>query len=90
MTTQWNCILHGRVQAVGMRYMVQEYANEHLLVGIVRNLENGNVEVRAQGDHESLKRFEIWLKSSPGSSSVSFLEKKEVEPEKFENFQIQY
>lgn len=39
----------GRVQGVGFRYYVQRLAHAIGLTGFVRNLENGDVYIEAQG-----------------------------------------
>ena len=54
-------VVTGRVQAVSYRAYVQESATELELVGYVRNLPNGSVEVVAQGLPDTLKEFVEYL-----------------------------
>ena len=51
------CIISGKVQRVGYRDFVAKAAKEHGLVGYVKNREDGDVEVLAQGLPDELKLF---------------------------------
>ena len=55
------CLVTGLVQGVSYRAYVQESATELALVGYVKNLPNGNVEVVAQGLPDVLKDFVEYL-----------------------------
>ncbi|MBF0385707.1 MAG: acylphosphatase [Candidatus Omnitrophica bacterium] len=44
----------GMVQGVGFRYTVRNYAREFNLHGWVRNLQDGRVEILAEGKQESI------------------------------------
>jgi acylphosphatase len=54
-------VVAGKVQEVRYRTYVQESATELGLVGFVRNLPNGTVEVVAQGLPDTLKDFVEYL-----------------------------
>jgi acylphosphatase len=47
----------GRVQGVGFRYTTQRLAGNHPVSGYVRNLDDGRVEVVAEGDPAVLGGF---------------------------------
>jgi acylphosphatase len=47
----------GNVHGVGFRYTAQSIARRHPVVGYVKNLPNGNVEVVAEGEKPSLEAF---------------------------------
>ena len=55
------CLVTGVVQGGAYRAFVQEAATELELVGYVRNLANGSVEVVAQGLPDTLKDFVEYL-----------------------------
>ena len=58
---EMNAVVTGKVQGVRYRTYVQESATELGLVGYVRNLPNGTVEVVAQGMPDTLKDFVEYL-----------------------------
>jgi acylphosphatase len=47
----------GRVQGVGFRYTTCQLAADFAVVGHVRNLPDGRVELVAEGDPEEIERF---------------------------------
>ncbi len=56
-----NCIACGKVQGVSYRVYVQDSATKLDLVGYVKNLPDGKVEVVAQGTIDILKDFIEYL-----------------------------
>jgi acylphosphatase len=52
--TAW---VRGRVQGVGFRWWTRSQALELRLVGFARNLDDGRVEVLAQGDEASVREL---------------------------------
>lgn len=50
-------IYSGTVQGVGFRWTVKQLARGYEVVGIVRNLPNGTVELIVQGQDSELKDF---------------------------------
>jgi acylphosphatase len=67
-------VVSGRVTGVGFRYFTQNAASREGLSGIVRNLPDGRVEAIAEGDAESLTRFEVALRRGPSRARVEHLE----------------
>ncbi len=47
-------VFKGRVQGVGFRWTVMNYAMKHKLTGWIRNLDNGDVEMQIQGDEVAI------------------------------------
>jgi acylphosphatase len=60
----------GRVQGVGFRYFAQAAARMEGLSGWVQNQPDGSVEVVAEGDQESVLRFEAKLRRGPAGARV--------------------
>jgi acylphosphatase len=78
----------GMVQGVGYRYFALRQANVFGITGYVRNLINGDVEVVASADEESLNCFIDQLRNGPGRSHVSSLKIVEQPARHFNSFSI--
>ncbi|HKP29234.1 MAG TPA: acylphosphatase [Gemmatimonadales bacterium] len=74
-------LVTGRVQGVGFRYFVLRRAQELELTGWTRNLENGDVEVRAWGEEPQLSRLAEKLAVGPRSARVTNVEMTEISEE---------
>jgi tRNA pseudouridine55 synthase len=66
--------VYGRVQGVGYRYFVKEKAQNLDIFGYVKNLEDGSVEVLAQGREENLQKLIEELKRGPFLARVDKLD----------------
>lgn len=74
------CNIFGRVQMVMYRDFVQRAARKIGVVGIVRNMPDGNVFVVAEGEEEKLKEFFARLKQGPLFARVERVEEEWSEP----------
>ncbi len=70
MQRSLHAIVRGRVQMVGFRYFVVEAAQALDLGGWVRNLDDGSVELVAEGPEERLRRLEAALSDGPPLARV--------------------
>lgn len=66
--------ISGRVQGVFFRDSTRLKANQLKLVGWVRNLSDGRVEVRVEGDDPVVQLLIKWLKTGPKYAKVSTIE----------------
>lgn len=57
MTSGKQVIFNGRVQGVGFRYTVKQLALGFDLVGWIKNLKDGTVELQISGDEEEVNEF---------------------------------
>jgi acylphosphatase len=73
-------IVSGRVQGVGFRYFASDIAARENVNGWVRNLPDGRVEIEAEGDAESLVRFERGVRQGPRGGRVDAVEVSERDP----------
>ena len=62
---RWHFYFSGEVQAVGFRYTAYLKAKDLRLTGWVRNLDDGRVEMEAQGEVSKIRQLLIYLKSKP-------------------------
>jgi acylphosphatase len=71
----------GRVQGVGFRWFARQAAREvGGLVGRVRNLADGRVEIEVAGDEARLATFRALLRQGPPGARVTGLEEQEISP----------
>ncbi len=55
MFSEIYCVVKGKVQRVGYRDFVEQYAREHNLTGWIKNMKDGSVEMVIQGTPDELK-----------------------------------
>lgn len=83
--------ISGLVQGVFFRDSAREKAEELGLVGWVRNLPDGRIEIVAEGDKEKVEELIKWAGDGPSAARVDDLD---VEWEeyvgKFGSFEVRY
>ena len=67
-------IVAGRVQGVSFRYFTQQLARELGVVGWVRNLPDGTVQIWAEAPPETLERFSARVRQGPPLAIVNNLD----------------
>ncbi|HEX2458163.1 MAG TPA: acylphosphatase [Vicinamibacterales bacterium] len=82
-------LIGGRVQGVGFRFFTESLAAVEGLHGWVRNLHDGRVEVRFEGEQDSVDRAESKLRRGPPGARVeSFAAEPEAPSERPTGFSI--
>ena len=82
-------IVSGRVQGVWYRAYTQRKATELELCGYVRNLEDGTVEIVAEGGAESISALAAWAEKGSPMAKVREVRMEETERgEPFSEFSI--
>ncbi|MEX1023661.1 MAG: acylphosphatase [Planctomycetota bacterium] len=69
-TPAMHVLVEGHVQGVAFRWTTRDRARALGLVGWVRNVANGAVEVLAQGEPEALDELYEWLGEGPPHAQV--------------------
>lgn len=82
-------LISGRVQGVFFRASTQKLALQLGVTGIVRNLDDGRVEVIAQAEEEVLQAMIDWCRQGPPSAKVERVELIELNfGENFDDFNV--
>jgi acylphosphatase len=81
--------ISGEVQGVGYRFFAQRIAARHQVMGYVRNLADGRVEVHAEGTPEGIEGFKHDLAAGPQYARVEQVEELSVEPAGYKMFRIE-
>jgi acylphosphatase len=80
--------VRGRVQGVGFRYYVEYSAKQLALIGWVRNLDDGSVEVYAAGTVEQLSDLAGLLWKGPRWAEVRGVDESEAAVEDHAGFSV--
>lgn len=73
-------IISGIVQGVGYRFFTQRSAARHQVTGYVRNLEDGSVEVHAEGAIKDVVAFRHDLEAGPVNAKVEMVREDVLDP----------
>lgn len=83
------CLVRGDVQGVGFRWSAQERCLDLGLTGYVQNLDDGRVEIVAEGTANALEAFKTFCSRGPDGARVSDIEvQAERATGEFEGFEI--
>lgn len=74
MIKELQVFVSGKVQGVGFRVAVKRHAGLFQILGYVHNLQDGRVEIYAQGEAEALEAFLKVVQEKPGLGTVTSLE----------------
>jgi len=91
VTKRIKMMLKGKVQGVFFRDFAKQNANKMGLVGYVKNLRNGDLEIVVQGDEIKLDQYRKLCKSGPMFAKVEDMGFEELEiddPEEYGFFDI--
>ena len=82
MIRSLQCLITGKVQGVMFRSWVHGQAESLGIKGWVRNLDDGKVEILAQGDEANLKEFQTRLFAGSPLARVDALDCKWIDYDK--------
>lgn len=81
-------IVKGKVQGVFFRASTKDTAGLLGITGWVKNLPDGDVEIKATADKETLKKFIAWCRQGPRGARVGEVHTEEIGLEEFSGFKI--
>ncbi len=88
---QIHIFVTGRVQGVFFRQSTRVMAIKNNVTGWVRNLDDGRVEIVAEGEESNIDNLVVWCKTGPANSRVDEFELlNENFISEFENFEVRY
>lgn len=82
-------LLRGKVQQVFFRSGAQKHARKLLIYGFAKNMPDGTLSLRAEGEPESIDKFIAWCKEGPFFARVEGVTITETTPSYFSDFSIQ-
>jgi acylphosphatase len=86
-----HAFVKGKVQGVYFRAHTKKFADEHNIKGWVKNLEDGGVEVVAEGEKDQVQKMVQFLQNGSPEARVDSVEIKNEKPvEVFKGFSIRY
>ncbi|HZS09550.1 MAG TPA: acylphosphatase [Blastocatellia bacterium] len=71
-------LIDGEVQGVGYRFFALRAAARHQVLGTVRNLPGGRVEVIAEGEREAMDEFKKELATGPRLAVVTSVDETDI------------
>jgi len=85
------CKITGQVQGVFFRDFVKQNADRLGLFGFVKNLEEGGVEIAAEGEEENLKKFLEIIRRGNEYSKIEKMSVRWLPPTgEFSGFEIRF
>jgi len=82
-------LISGHVQGVFFRKTTKQKADELGITGWVRNTDDGNVEIHAEGSPEVLEQFQSWCRKGPPAARIDQVQSMDVPEEGFTSFVVQ-
>jgi acylphosphatase len=63
-------LIEGRLQGANFRFNAQKEASRLNLVGFIRNLADGRIEIEAQGEQDQVDKILAWCQEEPHGSQI--------------------
>lgn len=86
--TSYHVLVSGRVQGVFFRAATRDKATQLGLTGWVRNLADGRVEARVEGEPAALEQMLHWLRQGPSAAVVEDVQVEPATPENHNDFAV--
>lgn len=86
---RWQLLILGKVQGVFYRASTEQQARMLGLTGYCQNLEDGRVQVIAEGMPDQLQQLVEWCWQGPAQAEVTHIDvDKDLPTDEFEGFQV--
>ena len=82
----YEIIVSGKVQGVGFRMNTKQFALKKNLIGFVKNLSDGSVQIKLRGNEDNLKKLKDFIKNEPGWSIVKKIDVEEIDDTDIDDF----
>jgi acylphosphatase len=82
-------VISGRVQGVGFRWFTQDAARREGVMGWVRNLPDGRVEVLVEGESDAVTNMERAIRMGPRGARVEKVDVDDEEVGGYRSFTIE-
>jgi acylphosphatase len=87
--TRMRILIEGRLQGTNFRLQTQQKAQELGVVGFVRNLSDGRIEIEVQGIQDQVDKLLAWYQEEPLSSHIKTILYRYDEPvERYSDFAV--
>lgn len=83
-------VFHGRVQGVGFRAAAHRLSRGRAVTGYVRNLEDGTVELVAEGPESDVQQFIEAVRARAGGNILNIERSTIATTEAFAGFEIRH
>ena len=89
MESRAHVTISGNVQGVGFRFFTLKQAQRLNLVGTVKNMPNGSVDIVVEGDKSTIQTFTNHVRQGPRLAEVNSVDIEWQEPQnEFSKFRI--
>lgn len=82
-------VIHGIVQGVGYRWNCLHVAESLGVAGWARNLDDGTVEVHAEGPPAAVGQLQTWCERGPRHARVTRVNAEETAPRGLTGFSVE-
>ena len=79
---QARILIEGRLQRMNFRLQTQQQAQKLDLVGFIRNLSDGRIEIEVQGEENKIEEMLQWCQQEPHNSQIRSILYRLEEPTK--------
>jgi len=89
--TAKHILVKGKVQGVFFRKNTRQVAETLNIAGWVKNTDEGDVEILAQSNEDTIQQFIAWCRQGPPKAEVRDVQVKDVKPDNnIKHFTIEY